>query len=79
MRVVGSIAASFVGAFLLANGLVMLISPQAWFRLPKWLGLHGSLTRERYSSGNAQIVVRILGAVFVAAVVWVVHDLLLGR
>jgi len=48
------------------NGLVMLVSPRAWFRLPSWLGFQGSLTEAKYGSGWGAIQVRLLGAIFLA-------------
>lgn len=74
--VLGTIVACLFGACLLLNGLLMAVSPRAWFRLPKWVGVHGSLTKEKYSSGPASIEVRLLSAIFVAVVCWVVYDVL---
>ena len=74
--VLGTIVACLVGACFLANGLLMAVSPRAWFRLPKWIGVHGSLRKEKYSSGPASIEVRLLGVIFVSVVSWVVYDAL---
>ena len=67
------------GAFFLGNGLLMAASPRVWFRLPTWIGVHGRFTKEKYSSGPVSIGVRLLGAVFVAVVSWVVYDVLSRR
>jgi hypothetical protein len=32
------------------NALYMLVSPKAWFALPRWLGLQGVLTPEWYGN-----------------------------
>jgi hypothetical protein len=39
---------------MLINAFCMVISPEAWFRLPRWLGLQGVLTSDRYGSGGGQ-------------------------
>ena len=72
----GTIVACLFGACFLANGLLMAVSPRAWFRLPKWIGVHGSLNKEKYSSGPASIEVRLLGAILVAVVGWIVYDVI---
>jgi hypothetical protein len=46
------------------NGLIMLVSPRAWFRLPSWLAFQGSLTEAKYGRGLGAIQVRLLGAIF---------------
>jgi hypothetical protein len=65
-----------VGAavWLVVNASFMLASPRAWFRLPRWLGLHGSLTEARYGSGWGAIQTRMAGALMLSVVVWVVFD-----
>jgi hypothetical protein len=68
------IAICLFGAFFAVNGLLMVVSPKTWFRLPKWIGVHGSLAKDKYSSGPASIEVRILGAIFVGFVGWVIYD-----
>jgi hypothetical protein len=40
---------------MLINGFYMLISPKAWFALPKWLALQGVLTPERYATWHSPI------------------------
>jgi len=37
MRALGLVAGALLGAFMMVNGLYMLLSPSAWFRLPNWL------------------------------------------
>jgi hypothetical protein len=74
MKAVGVVVIVLFGAFLFGNGLLMLLSPKVWFRLPSWLGVHGSLTKKKYSRGPASVEVRLLGAIFVAVISWVVYD-----
>jgi hypothetical protein len=49
-----------------ANAIYMLISPRAWFRLPRWFRKSGGLSEKRYSSGSGAIQIRILGAIALA-------------
>jgi hypothetical protein len=61
---------------MLINPGYMLVSPQTWFALPRWLRLKGIGTREHYESKkrNIQWRMRILGAVIVATVGWVAFE-----
>lgn len=58
------------------NAAYMLVSPQAWYRLPSWLRLNGSLTEDRYSTGWGAIQIRLTGAMILAAIAWVICDML---
>lgn len=62
-----------------ANALYMLISPQAWYRLPRWIRAEGSLTKENYSTGWGAVQVRLTGALTLAFIGWVIYDFLFGR
>ncbi len=65
------------GAFFLLNGLLMAISPRAWFRLPRWIGVHGRLHYEKPSDvPAANLQVRIVGIGWAAIVIWVIYDVL---
>jgi hypothetical protein len=66
-----------VGVLLAVNGLFMVLSPRAWFQLPSWIPGRGSLTEKRYGSGLGAIQVRMVGAVSLGVIVWVLHDSLL--
>ena len=57
------------------NASVMLVSPRAWFRLPKWLRAQGTLTEDRYGSGWGAVQLRIGGALILLSIVWVACDL----
>lgn len=68
MKIVGTLCFFAVVVGLLVNGAYMLISPQAWFRLPRWIRLTGALTQDQYGSGWGAIQVRLTGACCIAFV-----------
>ena len=78
-HVVGWSIAALVAIIMVVNAVFMLLSPRAWFRLPKWVGAWGSLTQERYSTGWGGIQVRITGAVILGGIGWVLYDFLIRR
>jgi hypothetical protein len=51
-----------------------LFFPRAWFRLPEWFPSAGISFRRRYAGEKWLIGIRMTGAVFVAAIAWVVYD-----
>ena len=57
----------------------MLLSPRRWFDLPEWLSAKGTLTRERYSKGIGAVQIRLLGAAFLALILWMCSRLLGDR
>ena len=59
------------------NAPLMFISPRAWFRLPTWIRLSGSLSEAKYSAGWGAVQVRILGAVLLATILYFRHGLIL--
>jgi hypothetical protein len=61
------------------NALYMLISPRAWFRLPRWIRAEGSLTKENYSTGWGAIQVRLTGALTLALIGWVIYEFFFDR
>lgn len=61
---------------MLVNAFYMVISPDAWFRLPRWLGLQGVLTRDRYGSTWGALQVRILGVIIISTSAWIAYALL---
>jgi hypothetical protein len=63
-QILGWSAFAIFAAVWVFNGLIMLVSPRAWFRLPSWLAFRGSLTEAKYGSGWGAIQVRLLGAIF---------------
>jgi len=63
-------------AILLINAFYMVISPRAWFALPRWLGLQGVLTLDRYGARRGALQVRVLGAIVIATVGWIAIELI---
>jgi hypothetical protein len=63
-----------VGVVFIINASVMLVSPQAWFRMPTSIRLSGSLGRAKYGSGWGAFQVRLLGGTILAVIAWVIHD-----
>ena len=68
-----------LGAVLLVNALFMLISPKTWFRLPRWTGVQGSLTEEKYSTGWGAIQVRVTGGIWLGFIAWVLYHSLVRQ
>lgn len=64
-----------VCGFGLVNGLVMLISPPVWFRLPRWIGEKGLLTEHRFAFGWGAAWIRFWGAVVLAGSGYVLYEL----
>jgi RHS repeat-associated protein len=80
IRTFGFFVIVIVGVIMLINGAFMLVSPRAWFRLPRWLGKHGSMTEEKYSTGWGALDVRLGGAITLAVIAWILYESLLkGR
>jgi hypothetical protein len=79
MVIVGRIVVSFVGLLMLINASVMLVSPRAWFGLPRWLRATGSMTEEKYSTGWGAIQVQITGALLLSVLGWVIYDMFFSR
>jgi len=73
-QVLGWFAIAIFAAVWVFNGLIMLVSPRAWFRLPSWRGFQGSLTEAKYGSGWGAIQVRLLGAIFLAVPLGVLYN-----
>jgi hypothetical protein len=75
-RTIGWLAALLVGLMFTFNGIVMLVSPKMWFRLPSWLAGRGTMTELKYGNRNGYLQVRALGAILIAAVAYVLISLL---
>ncbi len=67
--------AFLVCAYIFFNATVMLISPKLWFRLPSWFAPRGKMTERRYGDRRGYRQVRFLGAIFFAAIVWMIYSL----
>ena len=61
------------------NAAFMLASPRAWFHLPAWIRAQGSLIEDKYASGWGAIQVRLTGALILAAIAWVLFDIISRR
>jgi hypothetical protein len=75
-QTLGVVAAALLQGAFFCNGLIMLISPPWWFKLPSYVAFRGSLRERDYVgrvSGRLQI--RALGLVFVGFTVYVVSGL----
>jgi hypothetical protein len=79
IRTVGWVSLVVLGVVLTINGIFMLISPRAWFRLPEWIRAQGSLTESKYASGWGAIAVRMVGAAWLAGIGWVLYSLIAAR
>jgi|SRR5579871_4825168 len=76
-QTLGVVAAVLLFAAFFSNGLIMLISPAWWFKLPSYVAFRGSLRERGYMkklSGRLQI--RAVGFVCVGFVIYVVSGLL---
>jgi hypothetical protein len=54
------------------NSLLMLISPKLWFRMPTWMRL-SNFPEAKFKDGRGGIRIRLLGAIFLAAIIWFAH------
>ena len=79
LRIVCLCIGIITGIVVTINAAFMLASPRAWFRLPRWLRAQGSLIESEYSAGWGAIQIRLTGALILAAVAWVLYDMLLRR
>jgi hypothetical protein len=76
-QVLGIVVGSLVLGVFFFNGLIMLISPARWFKLPSYISFRGSMSERDYLarlSGRLQI--RTMGLFFVCVSSYVVCGLL---
>ena len=71
MHIVVVIFAILFGLFWVTNAAIMLTSPKIWFRTP-WR--KGRVTQDDYDTRWGRVQIRIVGAVFLAAWIWIVYD-----
>jgi hypothetical protein len=76
MRPFGWVCLILLVGLVLFNGAFMLVSPRAWFRLPFWLRLTGTLSEDNYATGAGAIEVRLTGAAVLGFIGWVLYDIL---
>lgn len=79
LRIVALCVAIVVGLVMTINATFMVASPRSWFRLPGWLRAQGSLIEDKYASGWGAIQIRITGGLILAAIAWVLYDMVLKR
>jgi hypothetical protein len=76
VRILATAFAIICALMMTINGMFMLISPRAWFRLPAWMRASGVLTREKYSDGGLSLLIRLLGAMILILIGGVTFDLI---
>jgi hypothetical protein len=74
IQVIGWIVFAIVVLFLIVNAAFMLISPQAWFRLPGWVRTQGALTEARFGRGSGALQLQIAGGLMLAVFGWVIYQ-----
>jgi hypothetical protein len=74
MLILGWILLFVLGAILTINAAVMLVSPRTWFKLPTWIRAQGTISERKNSRGFGALELRLLGALMLAAIVWVIYD-----
>jgi hypothetical protein len=67
---------AIIACTMLVNAVCMLVLPQAWYSLPGWLRLRGPSARELQEDRWSPLLLRVLGAVMIAAVGWVAFELM---
>lgn len=75
IQIMGWLAVLVLALVLAVNAAFMLVSPRAWFRLPDWIRMKGSLSESEYTRGWGAVEVRLAGAAFLAGIVWVLYSL----
>lgn len=78
-QLIGIVCFIVVAVAVVSNGVLMLVSPRLWFRAPHWARLSGGLSEAKYSSGWGAIQIRLLGACFLAIMIWFLHGCIVGR
>jgi len=73
MTMISKICFGLFGLFMIIDGLFMLISPQAWFRLPRWFSGVGKLNEEQHTHGRGAMQIRVLGVIMIGLPLWVLY------
>jgi hypothetical protein len=77
MAILGLACLLALGVGLAINGLYMLISPRAWYHLPKWFRATAGLSERKYTAGWGAFQVRLVGATFLAVIAWALYHSLM--
>jgi hypothetical protein len=77
-QIVGMVCLIVTVVAVVTNATLMLISPKIWFRVPRWIRFSGSLSETQYRSGWGAIQIRLLGACFLAIMIWFLHGCVSG-
>lgn len=77
LHLLGWVGIAVIFVVSVVNAAFMLISPRAWFRLPAWFPGRGAMTEHKYGTGSGAIETRIAGGMMLAAILWVLYDVLL--
>jgi len=72
----GIMIAVLFTSLMLFNGLMMVISPIRWMRLPGYIGFHGTLRRVSVSSVSGRLKIRGCGLVLTALMTWTIAGFL---
>lgn len=75
MRTAGICGVVLLALMLAVNAAFMLASPRAWFQLPTWFKMTGSLSEHQYATGWGAVQVRITGGLVIAVIMWVAYDI----
>jgi hypothetical protein len=72
LRVIDIAIVVIIAGLFVFHGALMLVSPKAWLALPYWI--RGNGREEEYGSGWGAVQVRIIGALFLGGIGWVLYD-----
>jgi hypothetical protein len=67
---------ALTAAVILVNAGCMLVSPRAWFALPRWLRLQGPHARNLHEDRWSDLQMRLAGAAIVAVIVGTAFELM---
>jgi len=75
-QIIGVVFFIFTIVVVTGNAALMVVSPRAWFRVPRWIRLTGTMSEDKFASGWGAIQVRLLGGCFLAIMAWFLHGCL---
>jgi hypothetical protein len=72
-EIVGTLVVLVVLGVVFLNGLVMIISPSRWFKLPRSIALRGTLREHQYlRTHTGKLQIRVLGVLLAGVSIWMV-------